>query len=300
MSPRSLVVAIVTCVVATLALGGAACKDDEVAARNLSRKGEACNVTNDCAQGLACLPIPGGSIGVCTVGEFKVAETAKECAVVECTAPEDCCGPRPGSCSTLDQQCQAGDSSACATFESLCKCKVDRVACEQNRCITTCIGDAECGIVKAGTKCIGGRCAQCAIDSDCSFAGQTCINGTCKSPCETDGDCAGFGRCVTGRCIDSGCQTDRECVAATRNVEATCGTNGKCKVPCQTDLECGNPKDYAFFSCIRNECTYTGCQNDKDCRLFLTGPSDASTIGPNEHIVCRQRVTPDVPTKPAN
>lgn len=283
---------------ALLAVAGAACKDEAAPARVLSRKGEACNVTSDCAEGLACIPIPNGSIGVCTVAEFDVAETARECVVVQCSSPADCCPTRSSSCSSLDQRCQGGDVDACSSFEALCKCKVDKLECEQNRCVTLCSTDTECGIQSAGSRCFNGRCAQCGIDGDCPFAGQSCINGACKSACETDGDCAGFARCVTGRCIDSGCQTDRECVAATRNVEARCGTNGKCKVPCQTDLECGNPKSFAFFSCIRSECTYVGCQTDKDCRLFLSGPSDASTIGPNEHVVCRDRVTPDSPTRP--
>lgn len=299
MTPRAALISLGTSVVLVLAIAGAACKDDETPARNLSRKGEACNVTNDCAQGLACLPIPGGSIGVCTIATFNVAETAKECAVVECTAVEDCCPPRSATCSTLDQRCRAGDSDSCASFRAICECKKERLECEQNRCVTTCTIDPECQLVNPSQKCIGGRCAQCGEDADCPFDGQSCINGSCRSPCETDGDCAGFARCVTGRCVDSGCQTDRECVAATRNVEARCGTNGKCKVPCQTDLECGNPKDYSFFSCIRNECTYVGCQSDKDCRILLTGPSDASTIGPNEHVVCRDRVSPDSNTIPA-
>ena len=129
--------------------------------------------------------------------------------------------------------------------------------------------------------------------------GLECLSGTCQAPCQTDGDCAGFNRCLAGKCIESGCQTDRECVAATRNVEATCGTDGKCIVPCQTDLECGNPKSYSFFSCIQNQCLYTGCQSDKDCRLLLTGASDAGTLPAKQHVVCRDKVAPGNVTRPA-
>lgn len=300
MRPRAIVVSLLLGVGACALVAAAGCKDDAATpSRVLSRKGEACNVTNDCAEGLACVPVPGGSIGVCTVGQFKIAETAKECALLECKTATDCCPPLSANCLFLQSSCQAGNQNSCTTFNSTCRCDTNIHACEQNKCVTNCTLDTECLTSLSGRKCVGGRCAQCALDVECA-TGQTCLNGTCRSPCETDGDCAGFARCIAGRCIESGCQTDRECVAATRNVEATCGTNGKCKVPCQTDLECGSPRDYAFFSCLRNECVYTGCQTDKDCRLLFTGPSDASTLGPNERVVCRDRTSPNDTTKPAN
>ena len=70
-----------------------------------------------------------------------------------------------------------------------------------------------------------------------------------------------------------------------RNVDAKCA-NGKCSLACQTDIECGNPKAYHFYSCVKNECVYVGCEKDKDCELFTTGGSDAGgvTIG---HYVCK-------------
>jgi len=267
-----------------------------------SRKGEACQVTNDCAAGLACQPIPGGAGGLCVVGTFNISVTAKECALIECTVVDDCCPTAPANCPSLLQTCQldAGITSqnACLQYDQLCKCDTTKRACESSKCVTHCSTDPECVTSGQGTKCSGGQCVQCALDTDCSND-QTCVNGRCQDPCQSDGDCAGFNRCVDGKCIDSGCQTDRECVAATRNVEATCGTDGKCIVPCQTDLECGNPKSYSFFSCINSQCTYTGCQSDKDCRLLFSGPSDASVLPPKEHVVCRDKATPGPTTVPA-
>lgn len=277
------------------------CGDDEPAAR-VSQKGEACQVTNDCAGGLACAPIPGGAGGVCTVGSFRIEQTARECALIECTSAADCCGTPPSSCPNLLNLCaaDAGSSSttACQQYDALCKCDTTKTDCEQNKCVNKCSTDAECTSSSAGRKCAGGKCVQCAGDSECSN-GQQCLSGTCQSPCQTDGDCAGFNRCNAGKCIESGCQTDRECVASTRNVEATCGTDGKCIVPCQTDLECGNPKSYSFFSCLQNQCVYTGCQTDKDCRLLLTGPSDSGTLPSKQHVVCRDKTAPGLVTKPA-
>jgi Cys-rich repeat protein len=277
----------------------------QVEPTNKSRKGEACQVTNDCASGLACQPIAvssGGSVGICVVGQFNVSQTAKECALIDCKTADDCCPTPPTNCASLLTQClaDAGFSSqqACTQYDSLCKCDTTKRDCENDKCVVRCNSDVDCVTSSTGPRCGGGKCVQCASDGDCA-SGSTCLNGKCQAPCTNDGDCAGFSRCVTGQCIDSGCQTDRECIAATRNVEATCGTDGKCIVPCQTDLECGNPKAYSFFSCLNNQCVYMGCQTEKDCRLFLTGASDASTLGPKQHVECRDKQAPGNTTTPA-
>lgn len=286
---------------AVAVIGAQGCGDDDDD-RRLSRKGEACQVTNDCESGLSCVPISGGTFGgVCVVGEFRISATAKECAIIECQTPQDCCPDLPPNCATLAAQCAQSDAgigaTACQQYDLLCKCDTTRFDCNASKCERRCNSDTEC--ISGGssaTKCSGGKCVRCASDSDCP-TNQQCLSGQCQPPCETDGDCAGFSRCVTGRCVESGCETDRECVASTRNVEATCGTNGKCIVPCQTDLECGSPKSYSFFSCVQNQCTYMGCQTEKDCRLLLTG--DAGGLGTKQKVVCREPVLPGATTKPA-
>ncbi len=278
------------------------CGEDDKSTARASLKGEACQVTNDCSGGLACVPIPGNAGGVCTVGTFRIDQTAKECALIECTAAADCCTTPPPNCPNLLNTCTADagpvSTSACQQYELQCKCDTAKTDCENSKCVSKCTTDTECFSNGSGRKCAGGKCVQCAGDSDCAN-GQQCLSGTCQSPCQGDGDCAGFNRCLSGKCIESGCQTDRECVASTRNVEATCGTDGKCIVPCQTDLECGNPKNYSFFSCLQNQCVYTGCGTDKDCRLFLTGPSDSGTLPAKQHVVCREKAAPGSVTRPA-
>lgn len=278
-------------------------KDSETTARS-SLKGEACQVTNDCVAGLACVPVPNGAVSICTVATFQITQTQRECLVTECSTAADCCGTPPSSCPNLLNLCtaDAGSSSvtACIQYEALCKCDTMKVDCEQDKCITKCTADTECTQNGSGRKCAGGKCVQCAGDTDCS-SGQQCLSGVCQSPCLSDGDCSGFNRCAAGKCVESGCQTDRECVASTRNVEATCGTDGKCIVPCQTDLECGNPKGYSFYSCIKSQCVYTGCQSDKDCRLLReSGGFDAGgVVSSKQHFVCRDKTTPGLVTKPA-
>ena len=69
------------------------CSKDDAPAVRVSQKGETCQVTNDCAGGLACIPIPSGGVSICTVATFQITQTARECAVIECTTAADCCDP---------------------------------------------------------------------------------------------------------------------------------------------------------------------------------------------------------------
>lgn len=307
------------------------CGDDDptdTAPARLARKGEACQTSNDCAAGLACLPSSNGG-GTCVVGVFNVTQTAKECAIIECQQAADCCDEPSSSCSTLKDLCDrdlailadAGSSgttpSSCTQYEASCVCDATKRDCENGKCIVKCVNDSTCSINGSGGKCLGGKCAQCASDDDCKKGNASsdlaCVSGVCKAPCQGDGDCAGFDRCLSGKCVESGCQTNRECIAATRNVEASCGTDGKCIVPCQTDLECGNPKGYSFYSCVSGKCLYMGCESDKDCRLLLTGSGSSSsstssstsssssggTLTSKQHVVCRDKPVPNATTQPA-
>ena len=288
---------------ALVAVALVACSSEDSAAPRLSRRGEACRVTGDCSEGLACTPIPGGAGGRCVTGEFHVRPTSKDCAIVECTKASDCCDDANAvNCDALRKQCTGSDagptSDACLIYRQQCGCESGTIDCEVGSCVSRCSVDRDCAEIGAGRRCSGGKCVQCTTDPDCS-AGLQCVNGFCHAACTNDGDCNGFDRCLNGRCIASGCQADRECIASTHKVDARCGTDGKCIVPCESDLECGNPNEYAFFSCIQKECTYVGCESDKDCRLFLFGTADAGSLGPHSHAVCRDRgVIGDV-TKPA-
>lgn len=288
------------------------CGDDDPTAAvpsRLARKGEACQTTNDCAASLACMPSgsPSGG-GVCVVGVFNVTQTGRECAITECQQASDCCDTPPAGCESLKQSCDAfqagrgGSPAACEQYEALCVCDASSRDCESGRCVVKCTSDSSCAAGGNGSKCLGGKCAECASDGDCGGSGSdlSCISGKCQPPCQGDGDCPGFERCLQNKCVEGGCQTTRECIAATRNVEATCGTDGKCIVPCQTDLECGNPKGYSFYSCVGGQCLYMGCESDKDCRLLLGDSSGTSGgLTSKQHVVCRDKQTPNATTRPA-
>jgi Cys-rich repeat protein len=225
-----------------------------------AHKGEACKTTNDCAAALSCVPSQGaGGGGICVTGEFNVGTTAKECALIQCSTPSDCCPTGSTTC----------DESRYTCVDSMCKS-------------VQCLSDTSCF---GGEKCVNGQCQQCADDSSCA-AGESCLAGQCIPPCTLDSECPASNRCTDGKCTDSGCKSDRECIASTSNVEATCGSDGKCVVACQTDLECGNPKEYNFYSCISGKCTYVGCVNDKECELYMTH----GISGGKGHAVCRDKV----------
>lgn len=308
-----------------VASANSGCGDEDPTAATparLARKGEACQTTNDCAGGLACLPSPSTSGGVCVVGVFNVPQTAKECAIIECKQAADCCETPPSSCPSLKASCESQRDAGvqepineCSSYESLCVCDPAKRDCENGKCVVKCVNDSTCAINGGGGRCLGGKCAQCASDDDCGGPESelTCVSGKCQAPCQGDGDCPGFDRCLAGKCVEGGCHSQRECIAATRNVEATCGTDGKCIIPCQTDLECGNPKGYSFYSCVSGQCLYMGCDSDKDCRLLLgsgssgsSGSSGTSSSGGSsgalsskQHVVCREKAVPNATTKPA-
>jgi hypothetical protein len=254
--------------------------------RRISQKGEVCQVTNDCATGLVCIPFPGTSGGVCGVSSFGITRTAKECVAIECRDALDCCPVPPPNCAQLLAGCNDGGIAVlCAQYEAYCKCDATKRECAADKCIVKCASDLDCAS-SPGSRCLAGRCGVCSTDADCG-ANNLCADGACIPACRSDGDCLGFARCTSGRCVDSGCKTDRECVAATRNVEAKCGVDGKCTSACESDVECANPKGYSFVSCIDKRCTYTGCESDKDCRLF--GSPQPGDIGKpiGRHLVCR-------------
>ncbi len=255
------------------------CKSSDSTTVRHSARGEECATTNDCADGLSCVPRAGAGGGVCVQGDFKVAPTAKECAVIQCATATDCCPKTfPTNCASEQQSCAQGVTSACTYYDRYCKCDGTKFSCDNSACRSRCTTTTDCGGI--GT-CTNGQCVQCTDDSQCT-GGTVCNNNVCTPPCTTDTDCSSFNRCTDGRCTASGCETDRECIAATKNVTAVCKSNA-CLVPCQTDLECGNPQDYHFYSCIKSQCIYVGCQSDKECQLYL-GQAGGTHTG---QIVCR-------------
>ncbi len=289
----SFVTAAVLSVMGFMSLGlGAGCKGTSTTVDvRKSSKGEVCQTTNDCADGLDCIPRASGSGGLCVKGEFNVAPTAKTCAVIQCAQPVDCCPTTPAGidCTTLNSECQqfGPTSSYCTEYKNYCACDGSKYACTSGSCQSVCQTATDCG---GGTfQCNAGKCVQCTSDAQCTGGNVCSEHGACVPPCKSDTDCSAFNRCTGGHCsATGGCQTDRECIASTKNVTATCAKDGTCVVPCQSDLECGNPEEYRFYSCVQAQCIYVGCASDKECQLYL-GSAGSSGGGKHQQIVCRDK-----------
>jgi Cys-rich repeat protein len=276
---------------AALGIVSAGCKSSTTSdSTRKSTKGEVCQTTNDCADGLDCVPRASEPGGLCVNGEFNVAPTAKECAVIQCANPVDCCPavPQGIDCPTLNNECQqfGPTSSYCTEYKQYCACDGTKYQCTNGSCLSICQTATDCG--GGNFQCNNGHCVECTSDSQCTNGLVCDDSGACVAPCKSDTDCSAFNRCANGHCsATGGCQTDRECIASTKNVTATCAS-GTCVVPCQSDLECGNPEEYTFYSCIQNQCIYVGCQTDKECQLYL-GTGGVQPGGKHQQIVCRDK-----------
>jgi Cys-rich repeat protein len=122
-------------------------------------------------------------------------------------------------------------------------------------------------------------CNQCNVDSDCTSAGQICVQHSCTW-CATPQQCAGnsCNCCPVGlngkqmQCLVIGgvaCQKDGDCTPGTCNVPAG-QTTGQCLPPassttCMTDADCGKGTcDTTTNHCLNlPECVE--CTQDTDC-----------------------------------
>src|SRR6185295_394472 len=103
MGLRSLIAAVSLVAVSALAMQGCSKDAQKIQPDTQGKRGESCLARNDCDKGLACLN------GVCSLNEFNIDVSAKQCTRVECDTTEDCCGSKateaPAKCSGRDEIC---------------------------------------------------------------------------------------------------------------------------------------------------------------------------------------------------
>jgi len=189
--------------------------------------GNECTQHSDCALGDYCVQ------GLCLA---PGPANAEGCAVLLCGSDKDCnsgqrCNPKTFvceedlGCDPVLAPCASGQVCNTAT----------------GACVPGCTTATEAQVCGPLVSCIGGRCVQCAQDSDCG-PGLTCDTasgecagsaectatrdcpvgdecdaptGTCVStarpPCTSNESCASDERCETrtGDCVSGACQTDR-------------------------------------------------------------------------------------------
>jgi hypothetical protein len=266
----------------------AACSSSDKATvepSRLSARGESCRLSGDCEPGLVCVR------GTCSVGSLNLTPTGKQCVLVSCHEPKDCCPTPPADCASLLQSCEAGLSFDCQTYQSLCTCDGSKFQCESGKCSQMCtpsngVTQDTCKVMGSNFSCVNGKCVECTQDTECPTVGgvtRTCKDNKCQVKCAKDLDCDPFYRCdaMSSVCVYSGCKTNLECISKASNPLAVC-TAGKCDVPCQSDPECATlmtPSAGVVMPgvqvCVNSHCVDVGCDSDDQCRILnrITGGS---------------------------
>ena len=278
---------------ATLFSVVAACSssnDDTQAAPALGKRGETCQSHADCQPDLVC------DQGACRIPTYPLQPTGMQCFTIECTKAEDCCPPRPSSCDSWAQNCEAGLTYDCTSYQTLCVCDGSKFLCEQETCVATCSQD-DAGIASTCPSgyppvCSAGKCVECAQDTDCTLVypvtPRVCRQNKCQTKCTIDDDCDYFQKCQDSICVKSGCTADRECIADRNDPLAVC-RDGTCQIPCQTDFECppSTTATPTLQVCQAGSCVSVGCQGDAECRIWLH-----IQPGSTQQAVCRQPTQP--------
>ena len=268
-----------------------ACSSDKTtteAPARLSGRGESCRASVDCNAGLVCVR------NTCSVGSLNLQPTGKQCVLISCHEAKDCCPTPPPNCSTLAQECEAGFTIDCQTYQAQCVCDGSKFSCDSGKCSQMCtpsdgISLDSCKVLGTGFTCVAGKCVECTKDADCPMTGSTskvCKDNACQIKCVKDLDCDPFYHCDTASstCVFAGCTTNLECVSKTQNPLAVC-RSGKCDVPCQSDPECvtamtlpGGVAMPGVQVCVDTHCVDVGCDSNDQCRILnhITGGSKTS------------------------
>lgn len=260
----------------------------------LSKREEACTRTSDCDNNLVCIFVQGG--GVCRPVDFKITATNKECVLIECTGPDDCCANymMPAQCPTWNQHCMLYQMNPmlypqyktdCDNFQMSCgACDASKFACVNDKCIANmpCMTDNDCS--GGFPHCYGMMCAQCATNMDCGTGG-VCFGGKCAQGCTMDSQCPIFQACKSGNCTKVGCLSDRECEVYEQSPLGFCDMSLKppaCSVKCDRDVQCNLVSSRQIRICQDMTCVSAGCETDDECKAVLT-----AQIG--QRVTCRTK-----------
>src|SRR5579859_2985284 len=139
-----------------------ACGSDKAVEQpaRLSGRGESCRASVDCNTGLVCVR------NTCSVGSLNLGPTGKQCVLVSCHEPKDCCPTPPASCPQWLDGCEAGLTFDCQEYQAQCLCDASKFQCESGKCSQTCtpsdgISLDSCKVQGSGFTCVGGKCVEC-------------------------------------------------------------------------------------------------------------------------------------------
>jgi hypothetical protein len=216
--------------------------------------------------------IPNG--GVCATGLPGIcADGTQICDEGELSCGE---GPSPAEeeCNVLDDDCDGtideGLRNACGT----CGDAPDDIC---NGLDDDCDGEideaAEC---PAGSRCIGGRCADPCASNECPN-GLICQEGVCVDPCDVM-ECPALEVCQDGRCVDlcegvdcpdgtlchGGECVDNDCAVSGCPDGQLC-SDGECVADPCAGITCGEDEFCREGVCV-GSCAWVSCPRGQTCR----------------------------------
>ena len=263
----------------------------------LSRIGESCQSTRDCAAGLDCVPSSGGA-SVCDLVNYGVPASGKTCSG-ECASDGDCCALPQGvtlsgrtdagafvnasNCEDILLVMLGGDPSVCASatagttlatgcfyYQTYCNCAPNTWTCASARCVYS----APCQTTIANS--LGGcpllTRTRTALNTTCNLPGNRCQ--AASSVCATDSDCNGLlvsdETSVTCRGDDCACYMSACYLKCAKDLDCQGGyacdpTSKLCApAPCTNDGECFSRLGKARAACRAGACVIP-CSVDHDC-----------------------------------
>lgn len=247
----------------------------------ISRLGESCTATNECASGLICI------MNQCVQREYPISLTANVCVFNECSSHNDCPSyySEEGACSMLDYECDQGDADACHQYDLQC---ITDYACQRGSCVPLgplCNSARDCEGIPSLPHCVSSECVECEVNAHCED-GESCRFNTCVPNCESNFDCPFFNACVEGECRETGCTSDRECISYLDNALAIC-VEGECELRCNSDRDCSQEAPYNFHICSQGRCEYVGCESDLECEMQASPADERFSPGArNESLRC--------------
>ena len=225
-----------------------------------------------------------------------------------CKANGDCSGnPNGPTCYTTYDKCTCKTDGDCKKAPYT-KCALPYSSSSYSHCQKPCTKDADCP--STTLKCIKatGKCAQCAVDKDCtSTYYKYCRAGTGKCvQCKSDKDCTSSTspKCdtSTGSCVSckndadckAGYQWGNKCIKGTSSASCGCTSNAQCagnpngptcyttykKCSCKTNADC-KKAPYTLCAVPYSGASYKHCQKkctkDADCTSSLYSKCKVNT-----------------------